>query len=491
MEMEKNSLFIGGHWVEPASSRRIRVICPSTEEVVATVPEAVAADMDRAVGAAREAFDRGPWRWMSPLERADRVRRIADHLAGRAEEVARLITLENGSPIGFARQQALGPVGVLHASAELAARFPFSETCRGLSTTSLLVHEPVGVVAAIVPWNGPLYLAVSKLAPALCAGCTVVLKPAIETPLDACVLSEACEAAGLPDGVVSIVPGGREAGQHLVEHPGIDKVTFTGSVEAGRKIMASCALRMTRLTLELGGKSAAIVLSDVDVEAFIAGALAGMTMNSGQACALLSRVIVPRSRQEEIVTALSDAVGRLKMGDPFQEDTALGPLISSRQRDRVEGYIDLGRREGATIAAGGGRPGGLSRGWYVEPTIFVDVENSMRIAQEEIFGPVLCVIPYDDEEEAIGIANDSRYGLHGAVFTSDMDRGFEIGRRIRTGSFTVNGFALDPAIPFGGFKESGIGREGGVEGFRAYLETKALTAPEGYEPDERWTGGQA
>jgi betaine-aldehyde dehydrogenase len=478
----RDELFIGGAWVKPASEDRIEVISPSSEELVGTVPAGAAADMDAAVAAARRAFDDGPWPRMAPEERAGRLVKIAEHLAGRSEELAVLLTTENGTPIKMSQGMAMGPVAILHSVAKLASTYPFSERCDGLAASVQLLREPVGVVAAIAPWNGPLYLSVSKLAPALLAGCPVIVKPAPETPLDAYVLAEACEAADLPEGVVSIVAAGREVGQHLVANAGVDKVAFTGSTAAGRKIMATCAERIARVTLELGGKSAAIVLADVELDAMAEQLLRATTMLSGQACALLSRILVPRERHDEIVDALCTKIQTLTMGDPFDLATDLGPLVAQRQRDRVEKYLALAQEEGARIAMGGGRPPHLPRGWYVEPTVLTNVDNGMRIAREEIFGPVVAVIPYDDVDEAVRIANDSDYGLHGAVFTSDVAAGYEIGRRVRTGSFTVNGFCLDPGIPFGGFKQSGVGREGGSFGVDNYVEIKAMSFPEGFTP---------
>ena len=478
----KEELFCGGRWVAPETERVIEVISPSTEEVVARVPEAREADVDRAVAEARDAFDSGPWRWMPAPERAEYLTRFADEITARVDELAQLVTLENGSPPPAARGQAMGATAVLRYYASLADTYPFSERCVGLARTSWLLREPVGVVAAIVPWNGPTYLAVSKLAPALLAGCSVIVKPAPETPVDSYVLAEACAAAGIPDGVVSILPASREVGQHLIAHPGVDKVAFTGSTAAGRKIMATCAERVARVTLELGGKSAGILLDDVDLEQALPPLLRGATLLSGQTCALLSRILVPRPRHDEIVAAMCEGLSSMKIGDPSDEQTVLGPLVAERQRTRVEGYIALGQEEGAKLVLGGGRPPDLPKGWYVEPTVFVNVDNKMRIAQEEIFGPVISVIAYDGVDDAVRIANDSMYGLAGSVFTSDLDRGADLARRVRVGTFTINGTGLDPAIPFGGFKQSGIGREGGPDGLSSYLETKVLNVPEGYEP---------
>jgi aldehyde dehydrogenase (NAD+) len=484
----RDALFIGGTWAPPGSAEEIEVVSPATEEVVARVPAPTTADVERAVAAARTAFDEGPWPHTEPKERAHILRVLADGLEARANELARLVTLENGTPITISRSaQVLGAIPHLRAYADLVERFDFSEVRQGLRVRSAILQEPVGVVAAIVPWNGPLVLTLMKLAPALAAGCTIVTKPAPETPLHAYVLAEACAEAGLPDGVVSILPAGREVGRHLVAHPSVDKVAFTGSTAAGRWIMAECASRLKRVTLELGGKSAAIMLDDVDVVTAVAQLLPMATLLSGQMCLLQSRVLVPRARREEVVDALRAAVSQLKVGDPNDPDTYFGPLISRRQRDRVEEYIASGREEGATVALGGGRPDSLPRGWYVEPTIFVGVDTGMRIAQEEIFGPITSVIDYDGVDEAVAIANDTDYGLAGAVYTTDPERGFDVARRVRAGTFGVNTYGTDPCMPFGGCKQSGLGREGGPEGLAAYLEPKTVALPGDYDPFGRST----
>jgi aldehyde dehydrogenase (NAD+) len=447
------------------------------------VPAPTKEDVDRAVRAARAAFDSGPWATTEPKERAQVLRAIADGLEARSEELAELITLENGTPISISRTaQVAGAIPHLRAYADLVEHFEFSEIRQGARGRSVLLREPVGVVAAISPWNGPLVLTLMKLAPALAAGCTVVAKPAPETPLDAYVLADVCEAAGLPLGVVSILPADRDVGAHLVAHPDVDKVAFTGSTAAGRWIMGECAKRVKRVTLELGGKSAAIMLDDVDAATAVGQMVPMATMLSGQMCLLQSRLLVPRSRSKEVVDALCTAIGALKLGDPFDPATYYGPLIAERQRERVEGYIAVGRDEGATVALGGGRPSHLPKGWYVEPTVFVDVDNSMRIAREEIFGPVTSVIEYDDVDEAIAIANDTEYGLAGAVYTADPERGFGVARRVRTGTFGINQYGGGPSVPFGGYKQSGLGREGGPEGLSAYLETKAIALPDDFTP---------
>ena len=479
----RDALFIGGEWVAPATRGTIDVVCPATEEIVGRVPAPTTDHVDRAVELARDAFDAGPWPRTEPKHRADVLRAIADGLEVRAEELAQLITLENGTPLAVSRAaQVGGAMPQLRAYADMIERFELCEIREDGPARAAVLREPVGVVAAIAPWNGPLVLTLMKLAPALAAGCTVVVKPAPETPLDAYVLADVCESVGLPPGVVSILPGDREIGQHLVAHPGVDKVAFTGSTAAGRSIMAECAKRVKRVTLELGGKSAAIVLDDVDVATAVGQLLPTATLLSGQMCLLQSRVLVPRARSAEIVAALCATVSSLKVGDPTDADTYFGPLISERQRHRVEEYIAVGRDEGAIVALGGGRPANLAKGWYVEPTIFTGVDNGMRIAREEIFGPVTSIIEYDDVDEAVAIANDSDYGLAGAVYTADPVRGFDVARRVRTGTFGINENGVGPCVPFGGMKQSGLGREGGPEGLDAYLETKAVRLPDGFVP---------
>jgi betaine-aldehyde dehydrogenase len=475
-------LFIGGEWVDPATSATIEVISPHTEEVVGRVPEAKEADVDRAVAAAREAFDRGPWPRMSPGERADVMERLNGALQARVEEIATAITLEMGCPITASRVvQVMSSSMVLDFYTRLAREFVFEDVRPGLLGPTLVRREPVGVVGAIIPWNVPLFVTMLKLAPALAAGAVVVVKPAPETPLDAMLLAEAVTEAGVPKGVVNIVAAGREVGEHLVKHPRVDKIAFTGSTAAGRRVASLCGESLKRVTLELGGKSAAIVLDDVNLEETIAGLIPAGMLNTGQACAAQTRILVSRRRYKEVVDALATAATAFPVGDPMDPGTFYGPLVAKRQRERVEGYIAIGKKEGARVAAGGGRPAGLAKGWYVEPTVFADVKNTMRIAQEEIFGPVLSVIPYESESEAIGIANDSDYGLSGSVWTADVAHGIEIAKQVRTGTYTVNGFTIEFAGPFGGFKCSGVGRELGPEGLAAYLELKAINAPMGYD----------
>ena len=477
-------LFIGGDWVQPATTATFDVISPHTEEVIARVAEGREADTDRAVAAAREAFDHGPWPRMRAAERADVLERLSAQLQQRSEEIANTITAEMGSPITFSQLgQAGAPVRFLDYYARLARQYPFEEVREGMLGPVLVRREPVGVAACIIPWNVPLVTAMLKLAPAMAAGATVVLKPAPETPLDAIILADAIRDAGVPKGVVNIVPAGREVGEHLVRHRGVDKVAFTGSTAAGRRIGTICGEQLKRLTLELGGKSAAIILDDADLSATLSQLLPLATMNNGQACVAQTRILASRRRYSNVADALVAAVRAMRVGDPMDPATACGPLVAARQRERVEGYIRCGRDEGARVACGGGRPPGLAKGWYVEPTVFIDVDNRMRIAQEEIFGPVLSLIPYDDMEDAVRIANDSDYGLSGSVWSSDVDKGVEIARRIRTGTYAVNAYNLmDFNGPFGGFKASGIGRELGPEGLAAYLESKQINLPMGYAP---------
>jgi aldehyde dehydrogenase (NAD+) len=472
--IEHDRLFIGGEWVAPAGTGTIEVVSPHTEEVIGRVPDGTPEDMDRAVAAARTAFDEGPWPRMDPAERAAIVARFAELYAERIPELSELITVEMGAPISFSQ---LGQTGQTQAVwsyyADLGKEFIWEEERQGMMGPVTVRREPVGVVAAIVPWNVPHFVTALKLAPALIAGCAVVLKPAPETPLDAYPLADLLTEAGVPSGVVSIVAAGRETGEHLVRHAGVDKVAFTGSTAAGRKIGAICGEQLKRCTLELGGKSAAIILDDADLDSAMFWLKIAALMNNGQACVAQTRILASRNRYDEVVGALAETVGSMKVGDPLDPETEIGPLVAKRQQERVEGYIALGQEEGAKVAVGGsGRP--FERGWYVTPTVFADVRNDMRIAREEIFGPVLSVIPYADEDEAVRIANDSDYGLAGTVWTGDNEHGLDIARRVRAGTYGVNLYMIESTAPFGGYKSSGVGRELGPEGLAAYLEYKSI-----------------
>lgn len=474
-------LFIGGHWTAPSTEETLDVFSPATEERVGRTPVAAPADIDAAAQAARTAFDSGPWARSSPAERAQVLANFAKLIEEKSAELTEVISGEMGAPhtmVGMIQQTPA--LAALNYYVSLAETFPWNETRHGAFGQSNITREPVGVVAAVIAWNVPLFLAINKLAPALLAGCSVLLKPAPETPLSANLLADLLVEAGLPEGVLSVLPGGAETGKYLTAHPLVDKVTFTGSTDVGRSIGATAAQQLKRCSLELGGKSAAILLEDVDIASAIPMLLLSGLMNSGQACVAQTRILAPRSRYDEIVDAMVAGAGWMKMGDPTDPATQLGPLISEKQRDRVEAYITKGKEEGARLVLGGGRPEGLDKGWYVEPTIFADVDNSMTIAQEEIFGPVLAVIPYDSEDEAIKIANDSTYGLAGSVWTTDVEHGVEVSAQIRTGTSAINWYAFDPSAPFGGYKNSGIGRESGPEGLEAYCELKSVLMPPGY-----------
>lgn len=469
-------LFIGGKWVSPSSSAVFDIINPATEEIFVTVAAANEADMNRAVAAARTAFDRGPWRKLPHAERGRLVRALGDALRARAQDASRIWTSEMGVTSAMA-------AALLHVAfdgydqyANLSETFAFEErhTPKWGGAVGLLVREPVGVVGAIVPWNAPALLIAYKVAPALVAGCTVVLKASPEAGATAYLFAELADAVGLPAGVVNVVAADREVSELLVRHPDVDKITFTGSTAAGMKIGAICGGRVARCTLELGGKSAGIVLDDYDVEAAAAALSAAAPVMTGQICAAVTRVVVSRHRQSRFVEALAESFKKIRVGDPLSSNIDMGPLATKRQRERVEGYIAAGLAEGAQLATGGARPRDLNRGFYVEPTVFGGVDNGSVIAREEIFGPVLCVIPADSEEQAIEIANDTLYGLNASVFTNDVDRAYRVARELRAGTVGHNAQRADISIAFGGFKRSGIGREGGVEGLLPFLETKTV-----------------
>ena len=478
-------LLIGGRWVEPATEERIEVVSPTSEEVIAAVPAASKVDMDRAVAAARDAFEHGRWPRTTLDERIAVLKRLADALDGSRDALASLITDEMGCPVTQSRTiQVPASRAILDAYLELAPSYPFRTVRRSATGAALVIREPAGVAAAVVPWNMPLATTMQKLAPALLSGCTVVLKPAPETPLDAYFLGEMLLGAGLPAGVINIVPADRAVSEYLVTHPGVDKVAFTGSTAAGRRIAALCGQDLRRVTLELGGKSAAVILDDADLETTVERLRMGSLRNSGQVCSLKTRLVVSTRRERELLDRLVALLESMPVGDPHDPATQIGPMVAARQRTVVENYIRIGLEQGAKIVAGGGRPPGLDRGWFVEPTIFSGVEADMRIAQEEIFGPVLAVITYDDEDEAIASANNSSYGLNGSIFTSDLERGLELARRIRTGTVELNGSPAGYHAPMGGFKSSGIGRESGPEGFDPYVELKAIGLPREFAATE-------
>jgi acyl-CoA reductase-like NAD-dependent aldehyde dehydrogenase len=470
-------LYIDGRWADPATQNTIAVHTAATEERLGSVPEAAERDIDDAVAAARRAFDDPDgWSRWEPARRREVLERFAVALEKRAAETARRVSLQNGMPIVVAQQFEGGfPALLLRYYSGLVADSPQEETRQGmLGGSARVIREPLGVVGAIVPWNVPQGITFLKLAPALAAGNTVVLKPAPETVLDAMLMAEAAVEAELPPGVLNVVPGGREVGAYLVAHPQVDKVSFTGSTAAGRAIAETCGRLLRPVTLELGGKSAAIVLDDADLASTIESFFAATLLNNGQICWLGTRVLAPRSRYDEVVDTVTGLAGSLTIGDPLEPTTQIGPLVSARQRDRVESYIAKGRDEGARLTTGGSRPDGFDQGWYLQPTVFADVDNGHTIAQEEIFGPVLSVIPYSDEDEAIRIANASDYGLGGSVWTSDPERGEAVARQVRTGSIGINAYVNDPVAPFGGVRASGMGRELGPEALHSYQVLKTV-----------------
>src|ERR1700754_2200096 len=460
----RDRLFIGNEWVAPATDNTIEVISPITEEIYARTPDGSPADIDRAVAAAREAFDHGPWPHSTPEERADAIAALSQALQKRGAQIAEIVTNENGSPA----QQSLGmPVFaatmVLDVYADIARSYPWSDERVGAMGQKVVVRRaPVGVCAGIIPWNVPLYIMAMKLGPCLASGSTMVLKPAPETALDPYLLADAVLEAGLPPGVINIVTASREASEHIVTHPGVDKVSFTGSTATGARIGELCGGQIKRVTLELGGKSAAIVLDDVDLEAQLQNIIMSGLMNNGQACAAQTRILAPRSRYQELVDALATGVGAMPVGDPNDPATAVGPVVAERQRDKIVGLLESGKEQGAKVAVGGGAPSHLAKGWFIEPTVFYDVDHAMRIAREEIFGPVLSVIPYETEDDAVRLAHASAYGLSGSVWTADVEHGADVAARLRTGTVPINSaMLLDFKAPFGGFKKSGIGRECG------------------------------
>ena len=469
--------FINGEWSPSSSSAKIDVINCATEERFVSVAEAQEADVNAAVAAARKAFDRGPWPRMSHAERGSYLKAIARELSARADDLAQIWTTESGVTQGIAKYGSSTLGSIYDYYAGLANTYVFEETRQpapGVANVGLLVREPVGVVAAIIPWNAPAMLIAHKCAPALLTGCTVILKSSPEAPGADNIFAEACQAAGLPPGVVNILTADRPVSELLVRHPDVDKVTFTGSTAAGRRIASICGERIARCTLELGGKSAAVILDDYDVGT-AAKTIAGMAgLMTGQVCSSLTRIVVTRKRHDALVEALSSSFGSLKVGDPFDPTIEMGPLAMRRQRDRVEGYIAKGKAEGATLATGGGRPAHLNRGFFIEPTVFGNVDNHSTIAREEIFGPVLSVIAAQSEANAVEIANDTIYGLNASVFTNDVERAYATARQLRSGTVGHNAFRSDFSIAFGGFKQSGIGREGGTEGLLPFLETKTL-----------------
>ncbi|MEU2777565.1 aldehyde dehydrogenase [Streptomyces sp. NPDC007162] len=470
-------LFLAGRWTEPSSPELLDIRSPHDQAVIGRAVQARPADIDRAVAAARRAFDEGPWPRTAPAERIAVIRRLNALREAEAERIADLVSAENGSANWFTRAGQPGLTRQANAYLEAAREFGWEETLeRAAAVRTVVRREPVGVVAAVIPWNSPFSAAMAKIVPALLAGNTVVLKVSPENSLSMGLLAGLLERAGLPDGVISVLPADRRTSEHLVSHRDVDKVAFTGSTGAGRRIAAIAGAQLKRVSLELGGKSAAILLPDADVRHAVQGLKFASLLNNGESCIAQTRVLAPRARYEEVVTALKDLVESLKVGDPADPDTFIGPMVRPDQQQRVRDYIELGIMEGARLVTGGpGIPPGLENGNYVTPTVFADVDNSMRIAQEEIFGPVLVVIAYDDEDDAVRIANDSEYGLSGGVWSADETHALEIARRLCTGTVTVNGAPIGFDGPFGGHKASGIGREYGAVGLAQYIEYKTVT----------------
>jgi acyl-CoA reductase-like NAD-dependent aldehyde dehydrogenase len=471
-------VYVGGEWLLPEEGKRIEIISPSTEKLLGAVGDAGSAEVDKAVAAARHAFDNGPWPQMSGKERAVIMRKLAAKVAERAGDFAEAWTTQVGMPLRFSQFAAQSYPGYIEYFADLAERIGFEEIRKPAADgVCMVVREPVGVVVAIVPWNAPMPTLLLKIAPALAAGCTVIAKPSPETPLEALLLAECIDEIGIPEGVFSVLPAGREVSDYLIRKPEVDKVSFTGSTAVGLHIASVCGARMARVVTELGGKSAAIILEDADINTVVGGIMPNLVGLTGQQCAAFSRILVPASRKAEVEGALSAAMSYVVTGDPYDDMTTMGPLIAKRQLDRVCGLVAKGTEQGAKLITGGKRPANLERGWFIEPTLFTDVDNSMTIAREEIFGPVGSIITYMDLEDAIRIANDSLYGLSGGVFTADTDHAYAVARRIRTGNFAQNGRVIDFTMPYGGFKLSGIGREGGIEGLHSFTEVKAVFLP--------------
>jgi acyl-CoA reductase-like NAD-dependent aldehyde dehydrogenase len=467
----RDKIYINGSWVASTGTGTLEVIDSTTEEVMATIPEGTAEDVDAAVQAAAAAFP--AWAATSREERAKVLVRIGEALAARTDEIAAIISHEVGMPMTLSGMVQVGlPAGAFADAAAAAESFPWEEEIGN----SLVVREPVGVVGAITPWNYPLYQIVLKVAPALAAGCTVVLKPSEVAPMNAFALAEVIHEVGLPAGVFNLVTGvGPVVGEAIAAHPNVDMVSFTGSTRAGKRVMELAAGSIKRVSLELGGKSANILLDDADFAAAVPAGVFGCYLNSGQTCSALTRMLVPRDKLAEVEALAAAAAAGFAPGDPFEEGKLLGPLVSAVQRDRVRGYIDKGIEEGAKLVAGGAEaPEGLEKGFFVQPTVFSEVTRTMTIAREEIFGPVLSIIPYDTEEEAIEIANDTPYGLAGAVSSGDPARAEKVARQLRTGQVDINGGAFNPSAPFGGYKQSGIGRERGRYGLEEFVETKSM-----------------
>ena len=468
---ERPHLYIDGSWVEPNGEGTIEVINPASEGVIGSVPVGSESDANAAVEAARAAFT--GWSESTIDERSNYLNLLSSALKDRGEEIAELITSEVGTPIEYSRMAMVGTPRVVSRSyAKILDGFAWEEEIRN----SIVVKEPIGVVAMITPWNFPLHQIIGKVAPAIAAGCTMVLKPSKEAPLNAFVLADILDEIGLPNGVFNLISGhGREIGETLASHPDVDMVSFTGSTNAGVRVSELAAPSVKRVTLELGGKSANIILDDADIPRAASSAIYSCFANSGQECSALTRLLIPEDSREEVVEVIASKIGRYTVGDPMDGTSKCGPLVSKRQQESVSRYISTGIDEGATLVAGGeGMPDDLDSGFYVRPTVFADVTPEMTVFREEIFGPVLCITTYSNEEEAIELANDSEYGLSGGVWSGDESRAMRVARKLRTGQVSINGGSFNVTAPFGGYKKSGLGRELGVHGMEEFLETKSI-----------------
>ena len=468
---ERPHLYIDGSWVEPNGEGTIEVINPATEGVIGSVPVGSESDANAAVQAARAAFT--GWSESTIDERSNYLNLLSSALKDRGEEMAELITSEVGTPIEYSRMAMVGTPRVVSRSyAKILDGFAWEEEVRN----SIVVKEPIGVVAMITPWNFPLHQIIGKVAPAIATGCTMVLKPSKEAPLNAFVLADILDEIGLPNGVFNLISGhGREIGETLASHPDVDMVSFTGSTNAGVRVSELAAPSVKRVTLELGGKSANIILDDAEIPRAASSAIYSCFANSGQECSALTRLLIPEDYREEVVEVIASKIGRYTVGDPMDGTSKCGPLVSKRQQESVSRYISTGIDEGATLVAGGeGMPDDLDSGFYVRPTVFADVTPEMTVFREEIFGPVLCITTYSNEEEAIELANDSEYGLSGGVWSGDESRAMKVARKLRTGQVSINGGAFNVTAPFGGYKKSGLGRELGVHGMEEFLETKSI-----------------
>ena len=468
---ERDEIYINGTWKKANGAGSIGILNPATEEPIGSVPVGNVEDVGAAIEAARSSFP--DWSETTIEERADFLDQISEGIRAREEELAQLITAEVGTPIGYSRMAMVGTPRVVSRSySKMLEGFEWEHEVRN----SLIVKEPIGVVAMITPWNFPLHQIIGKVAPALAAGCTMVLKPSKEAPLNSFILAEIIHEIGLPSGVFNLVSGhGREIGESMASHAEVDMVSFTGSTNAGVRVAELAAPSVKRVALELGGKSANIILEDADIGKAASSAIYSCFGNSGQECSALTRLLVPEAKKDEIIEIISKKILSFSVGDPLDESMKCGPLVSESQQRSVASYISKGIEEGATLIAGGeGMPEGLERGFYVKPTVFADVTPEMTIFREEIFGPVLTITTFSSEEEAIELANDSEYGLSGGVWSNDEERAIGVARMIRTGQVSINGGAFNVTAPFGGYKRSGIGRELGVHGLEEFLEIKSI-----------------